>query len=847
MLQKRVGILCVLVSLVALATVPVTASAVTAKKLSCKCTQVTVYAYVPMAPLTLKPTGGTGPYTFTASGLPTGLSMSSSGTISGTPTVQGVFYYKVTVTDSTGATFTFQCDIIVCPPKITLMCPTSKAQIGVPYSSDLAAMGGLAPYTYSISGGTLPPGLTLDPSTGAVTGTPTTAGTYGYDGNAVDSAGDKVNTYCSIKVTAPVLGLSCASSTAQVGTPYSSALVPSGGKSPYTYSISSGALPPGLLLNASTGAITGTPTTSGTYHYTGKVVDASSAKATATCSIVVSSGTTSLTLSCPSSTATLNAAYTSALVAGGGTPAYTYSISGGALPTGLLLNTSTGAITGTPTASVTFTGKVVDSTGANTTAACTIDVSVPLSISCASSSAQVGLAYSSALAASGGTPAYTYSISVGSLPPGLSLNTSTGAITGTPTTGGTYNYTGKVVDSTGANATAACSISPITVGSCLPSSSLALLAQGSKVTSYVPNGSWSTATTGVQEVPIEPVGTPASITTPNVVNSCSSNSATGQTVCTANNTDVYLITGSTLNTTLTSGANTVADFSGGYCENCGVAINSTTNTAVITIGLSTASSGSGLQFLDLGSNTFATPVPALHEVSEDVLWDQSRNLILSPNEDSNYDLFQVGTSSTTEFANATAYTGEGDSAAEDCSTGIALSTLEFTDSLYISDLTQATFTPGPPGTWTAPGQVVAFPEFVGFAAGTDGIAVAGNSHLGIVSGEFGGNEFGAFQLPATSGTGTPSFLDYAAAALPNTPDGNAWEQGLDPHTITAYVSPNNGKAYGVMANGDGVPPTYLAIIDLQALLNAPRTTGTHTVDPTYDLIANGVVTYIATH
>jgi hypothetical protein len=89
-------------------------------------------------------------------------------------------------------------------------------------------------------------------------------------------------------------------------------------------------------------------------------------------------------------------------------------------------------------------------------------------------------------------------------------------------------------------------------------------------------------------------------------------------------------------------------------------------------------------------------------------------------------------------------------------------------------------------------------------------------------------------------------VDYAAAVLPNTPDGNAFEQGLDPHTVTAYVSPNNGKAYGLMANGCGVPPTYLGVIDLQGLLNAPRVAGTHTVDPTYDLIVNGVLYYVAT-
>lgn len=383
------------------------------------------------------------------------------------------------------------------------------------------------------------------------------------------------------------------------------------------------------------------------------------------------------------------------------------------------------------------------------------------------------------------------------------------------------------------------------IGTCLPTSSLSILAQGSTVSSYVPKGSWSAGVSGVQVVPLEPIGPPTPIATPSVVNSCSSNSVTGQTVCTANNTDVYLITGTTLNTTLTSGSDSFTSFSGGFCQNCGVAINSSTNTAVVTIGLSTAPSASGLQFLDLSTNTFAAPIPAANQVSEDVLWDQTRNLILSPNEGGNYDLFQTLTTGTTEFANPVGF-GDGDSAAEDCSTGIALSTLEFTDQLYIADLTQAVFSAGPPATWTAPQQVQTFPEFGGFGAGTSGIAVAPGSHLGIVAGEFGGNQFGALQLPSTSGSGTPGVVDYAAAVLPNTPDGNAWNQGLDPHTITAYVSPNNSKAYGVMANvSSSGSPSFLAIVDLQALLSAPRVSGTHTVDPTFDLILNGVVTYVA--
>jgi len=435
--------------------------------------------------------------------------------------------------------------------------------------------------------------------------------------------------------------------------------------------------------------------------------------------------------------------------------------------------------------------------------------------------------------------------------------------------------------------------------SCAPSGALATLLQnltgdaGTRtVTAHVPNGTWATSSTGVQVVPIEPtpVAAPVSVLTANPVNSCASNSQTGQTVCAANNTDIYLLSGTSLTSTMTSGATASAGFTGGSCQNCGVAINQATNTAAIMVGLSGPPSGSGIQFLDLGTNKLSSPVAAANQVSEGIVWDPNRNLVLSPNEGAGengagiYDLFDTSavpspiTSSgqvvsAPEFANpvyipcrvvARGGAGTGtflDSAAEDCSTGIALASDEFKSYAYITDLTQATFTAGSPaGSWTAPQQFLAFPEFSGFAAGISGIAVAPDTHLAVATGEFGGNQFGVLQLPATSGTGTPNVVDYAAASLPNTPGGQPWFQGLDPHTVTAYVSPNDGKAYALMANLASVPcsgscegytskPTWLAVIDMAALLAAPRVTteaGPHNVDPSYDLIGNGVVRYVAT-
>jgi hypothetical protein len=368
-----------------------------------------------------------------------------------------------------------------------------------------------------------------------------------------------------------------------------------------------------------------------------------------------------------------------------------------------------------------------------------------------------------------------------------------------------------------------------------------VLVQGTNATAYVPLGNWESSTTGIAVVPIETTsglgtgGIPTQITTPNVANSCSSNSTTGQTVCVANNTDVYLINGTTLAATLTSGATATQDFSGGSCSNCGVVVDSSVNKALITIGITTGGPGA-YQFLDLaGTPTFEAPIPAGDNTSEDVSIDPVRHLILSPNEGfirgPNYQLVNIGTSPATLFNNNTSSTtlaGTYDSAGEDCTTGIALATDEGTGNLFIADLTQATFNPGAapsPGTWTAPSQLQNFPEFLlptgeGLSAGTSGIAVAPGTHLAIVTGEFGGSVEGVILLPSSSGSGTPAVVDWRSFTVPNDPSGAVWSQGFDPHTVTAYVSPNSSKALGVLGNANN---TFVAIVDLAGLLSAPHT------------------------
>ena len=351
------------------------------------------------------------------------------------------------------------------PLTITTASPLPAGIVGIQYTQHFAASGGTSPYTWAVTAGDLSVGLTLQQD-GALRGTPSTTGTAHFTAGVADSAGNTATGDFSLSINPgsggdPLTILTTSLAAATVGTSYSQALSAAGGTGPYSWALVSGLLAPGLNLGSS-GQVTGTPSTAGSYSFTVQVMDSSPSAATAQRQLTLQvspSGSGSplqvTTTSLPAGTT--GQFYNVTLSASGGTSPYQWSILQGSLPSGLLIGT-TGTILGTPSGAgdSVFTVQVTDDTGSMASSQLSIHIagggsgggSVRIS-TVALPAGAVGQQYSQQLAATGGVPPYVWSISNStSLPPGITL-TSSGLLQGTLTTPGNFSLTIIATDSIG--------------------------------------------------------------------------------------------------------------------------------------------------------------------------------------------------------------------------------------------------------------------------------------------------------------------------------------------------------------------------------------------------------------
>jgi uncharacterized repeat protein (TIGR01451 family) len=429
--------------------------------------------------------GGAYSYAFAASGnpaptfavasgeLPPGLGLDpTSGVLAGAPSTPGTYTFTVSAANGIGAPdVTGSLSVVVNPapvaPQFTAASPNPNATVGAGYDYTFAASGN-PNSTFDLASGALPGGLSLDANTGTLSGIPTTAGSFTFQVRASNGVGspavtDPITIAVSAAPASPVFTASSPGPNAVVGTQYDYTFAASGNPQP-TFAVASGALPPGLTLTAG-GGLTGVPTQAGTYTF---AVRASNSQGTATTdqlTITVNPQPAPpvFTASSPPSAATVGSAF-SYTFAATGNPAPSYAVTAdSSLPPGIGLNSASGELSGTPTAAGVFSFTVQASNGIDpaATQAVTITVSeatAPPTFTASDppSTATVGDTYSYVFGASG-TPAPTYAIASGTIPPGLSLSTS-GVLSGSLTTAGTFTFAVTAGNSAGTATTG-----PITV------------------------------------------------------------------------------------------------------------------------------------------------------------------------------------------------------------------------------------------------------------------------------------------------------------------------------------------------------------------------------------------------
>jgi hypothetical protein len=380
-------------------------------------------------------TASNSPTTFNATGLPAGLSVNTgNGAITGTPTASGTSTVTLSATNATGTgTTTLTLSVVAggVAPAIT-SATSASATVGTAFTYQITASNN--PTAFSANG--LPTGLSVSTSSGAITGTPTTAGTSSVTLSATNGTGTGTTTLTLSVVAAGVAPTitSATSASATVGTAFTYQITAS--NSPTSFNATG--LPTGLHVNTTSGAITGTPTTAGTSSVTLSATNGTGTGTTTLTLSVVAAVVAPTITSATSASATVGAVFTYQITANNNPIAFSSS----GLPLGLSFNATSGMITGTPTASGT-SSVTMGATNASGTGTATLTLMVnaagfiPLITSATAASATVGSTFIYQITAGNGPTTYNAT----GLPAGLNVNKTSGAITGIPTAAGTSMVT----------------------------------------------------------------------------------------------------------------------------------------------------------------------------------------------------------------------------------------------------------------------------------------------------------------------------------------------------------------------------------------------------------------------
>lgn len=303
--------------------------------------------------------------------MPDGLSLISETTagvtrwyVNGNPTKAGSYQMLVKVTDKNNASSSAVLNLQVNSDLTISTTLLPSGSDGVLYNSQILTTGGTAPFNWSVSAGALPPGLTLDPLSGLISGLPTTgisaSKTYDFTVKLEESVSKLTRTKLMSITISPLLKIKTDATLpmAPLNAAYSHVIQAEGGRVPYTWAITGGALPTGLTLGSNTGVVSGTPTAPGKFDFILTVTDSDKNSVSKTMSVsttnVPTAGNLLSIISSKLSSSQIGFPYSTTMAATGGTSPYSWTVINGTLPTGMSLDKATGIISGTPTAPGNF-------------------------------------------------------------------------------------------------------------------------------------------------------------------------------------------------------------------------------------------------------------------------------------------------------------------------------------------------------------------------------------------------------------------------------------------------------------------------------------------------------------